>query len=315
MYQSRCFRGSAGRLGCISCHDPHVHVGPDERVAYFRDRCLKCHQDRGCSLPAEERRPRGDSCIDCHMPPYGSSDVAHTAATDHRVPRRPGPAAAARPGRPPGGGAWFGLPVRPFQGEGKRPNDPEVGRDLGIALVMLNLQGKAPPGAFSNQAVALLDAALRDDPADLEAGEARGHALTLQNRRAQALAAFEAVLDRAPDREAALAGAAQLAMDLQKHDLSLAYWRRAVAINPSLPDYRARLVALLVRKQAWDEVRAHCPTWIGLDPENAEARMVWINCLLRAGDRDAAREEFARVEALRPPGLDKFRAWFAEQMR
>ena len=45
MHASRCFRASEGRLGCISCHDPHVLPAPKERVAYFQTRCLACHSD------------------------------------------------------------------------------------------------------------------------------------------------------------------------------------------------------------------------------------------------------------------------------
>ena len=29
MHESRCYRASQGRLGCISCHDPHVLPAPE----------------------------------------------------------------------------------------------------------------------------------------------------------------------------------------------------------------------------------------------------------------------------------------------
>ena len=51
LHLSRCFQASAGKLGCLSCHDPHVAVGPDRRIAHYRTRCLTCHQQHGCSLP------------------------------------------------------------------------------------------------------------------------------------------------------------------------------------------------------------------------------------------------------------------------
>ena len=70
MHESRCFRDSRGRLGCISCHDPHRLPAPEEKVAYYRRRCLECHADRGCRLPPAIRlaRSREDDCIGCHMP-------------------------------------------------------------------------------------------------------------------------------------------------------------------------------------------------------------------------------------------------------
>ena len=95
MYESRCFRASRGKMGCISCHDPHGLPAPAEKVAYYRDRCLECHAEKGCRLPRPERLARGrdDSCIECHMPRSPNEQVPHTATTLHLIPRfmdRPG---------------------------------------------------------------------------------------------------------------------------------------------------------------------------------------------------------------------------------
>ena len=70
MYESRCFQKSSGKMGCISCHDPHELPAPREKATYYRDRCLSCHDKNGCSLPKAERvfEGRDDRCVDCHMP-------------------------------------------------------------------------------------------------------------------------------------------------------------------------------------------------------------------------------------------------------
>ena len=95
MRQSRCSIASGGRLGCISCHDPHRLPDPAERVSFYRDRCLTCHADKGCSLPEDARsaKGRGDDCISCHMPRSTTSDIAHTSQTLHDLarPERPSP--------------------------------------------------------------------------------------------------------------------------------------------------------------------------------------------------------------------------------
>ncbi len=90
---SRCYRESSGRLGCISCHDPHRLPGPEERVAHFRGRCLECHTDRGCSLPGAARLARSpdDDCTACHMPRRSTTTIAHTAQTLHSIPRHAPP--------------------------------------------------------------------------------------------------------------------------------------------------------------------------------------------------------------------------------
>ena len=90
MRESHCFKASGGRLGCISCHDPHRAPEPEEKVAYFRHRCLECHANRGCSLPASVRLARNpdDDCTSCHLPRSNRSHTLHVASTNHRVPRR-----------------------------------------------------------------------------------------------------------------------------------------------------------------------------------------------------------------------------------
>ena len=96
MHESHCFLASGGRLGCISCHDPHRAPEPEEKVTYFRDRCLKCHANRGCSLPVNVRlgRSQSDDCTGCHMPRSKDSNTIHVAVTNHRIPRRADEAAS-----------------------------------------------------------------------------------------------------------------------------------------------------------------------------------------------------------------------------
>ncbi len=98
MKQSRCYQESQGRLGCTSCHDPHQTPAKQERVAYYRHKCLQCHQQPECSLPLAVRltRSRDNDCISCHMPAATGRDIVHVATTDHgpsgsEASRRPSP--------------------------------------------------------------------------------------------------------------------------------------------------------------------------------------------------------------------------------
>ena len=85
MNNSRCFQASEGKLGCISCHDPHRKPDPQEVDAFYRVRCLNCHQQQSCSADEPLRRARDDSCIACHMGTTDVSDIAHSSQTDHRI--------------------------------------------------------------------------------------------------------------------------------------------------------------------------------------------------------------------------------------
>jgi predicted CXXCH cytochrome family protein len=318
MHQSRCFQRPVGTLqmGCTTCHDPHVHIGPDRRDEHYRAMCLKCHdvaaRQSGCSLPLQQRKqtsPR-DSCIVCHMPRYGASDIPHTAATDHRILRVGKPTgrheSASRPG---------GTPLVSFYRGREGVDDDEDDRGRALALMKLALLG-APGSARSlGSVVGILDGALRRDPDDLPAGEARAYALALQERAIEALAAFDAVLERAPERELALVGAALTATPLQLTDTELGFWRRAVAVNPSAAGYRESLVRLLVKKEAWEEALAESQAWIRLDPLSAEARAARVACLLAAGNKAEARAELARIEALAPSNLRELRIRFEKRLR
>ena len=87
MRDSRCFRVSNGKLGCVSCHDPHASVPEAEAESYYRNRCLECHSQQGCALPEPQRAVKNDSCIACHMPRVGDNDIPHVSQTNHAIPR------------------------------------------------------------------------------------------------------------------------------------------------------------------------------------------------------------------------------------
>lgn len=314
MRSSRCYPGrpDMGRMLCVSCHDPHVAVAAEERVAYYRGRCLQCHQDEGCGLPRAVRLKRqgDDSCIACHMPRFPTADIVHTAATDHRIPRGLSPAP---------------LKEQPHSDEEDQSLEPfhsypaedeaEVQRDLALALVEMMKHNEASPELYSASAESLLDSAVRRDADDVPAWEALGSTRMMRHHGPEALAALENVLCRDPNRETALSAAATLAWNVGRREESLAYWRRTIAVNPWLPAYRRSLTQLLLHLQQWDEAWSSLRAWRRLEPMSLEARQTWIKLLLSEGKTSEAHKEFARLEALNPPGLASFRKWFNERMR
>jgi predicted CXXCH cytochrome family protein len=301
MHLSRCFQDSAGKMGCLSCHDPHVAVGPEQRVAHYRARCLACHQQDSCSLPSDVRRHKqaDDSCIACHMPRYGAADIVHTAATNHRIVRQaPSPAApkadkeTGRQGdkeKEKGASAFLSPPLLvslsssfvPFERtDGDRP-EVERQRDLGIALVQLIFWDKLDLLSCPLSPLPLLEQAVQYDPDDVDAWEAKGGALLLQRRYRESLAAFETVLVHSPRREKSLARAAGLAKQLLQREAARRYWQQAVAVNPWMANYRHSLALLLAEQEAWEDCRQQCEAWLRLDPTSAEARTLLARCQAR----------------------------------
>jgi tetratricopeptide (TPR) repeat protein len=321
MHASQCFQKSDGtaKLGCISCHDPHRQLEPQERVAFYRQRCLKCHAETAsvpdrpaCALaPAQRRRQNPqDSCIACHMPRYRSEDVVHQAATEHRIRRRSGNPneAASRPARDQVG------PVVHFHLGQVKPDDPDRSRDMGIGMVRL-LAEKQLPAWQIDPAIQLLDEAVRRCPDDLPAWEEKAKALTLEGRKGEALLALETILAREPRREISLMLAASLAQAMEKEDDAARYWKRAVDINPWAPEYRGALSTLLAGRQDWKDAQVQCAAWLRLDPGNMEARQLWIMCLAKEGKRTQALAELLRIEPLRPSHLKELKKLLADRGR
>jgi Flp pilus assembly protein TadD len=305
MHESRCFRDSGGRLGCISCHDPHRRPSPEERASYFRERCLECHADRGCRLPEATRRARvrGDDCTGCHMPRSESSDVAHVAVTNHRIPRR----ADARAQSPTGTGAPSSgerplvLFHRDLMDEHQRV---EAERDLGVAL------SKIGPEAAS-MALPLLDAALSSRPDDLVARQAKGTVLGRLGRFEDGLAAFRTALAQDQDQELVRMGAVDLAARAGRRQDAIADLRRVIAINPWRAAYRMDLAALYFDQREWPDAASACREALRLNPADVETRKLLVRCYLHLESLEAARAEFEALLGFDPPDREELIRRFA----
>lgn len=99
MRLSKCYRSSAGKMSCITCHDPHFQPSAAEAPAYFREKCLTCHTEQSCKLPLATRQNQTppDNCSGCHMPKRDVKVISHSVLTNHRIvttPQEPFPEAA-----------------------------------------------------------------------------------------------------------------------------------------------------------------------------------------------------------------------------
>jgi Flp pilus assembly protein TadD len=88
--QSLCYVASGGALSCLTCHDPHRRVPPEERAAHFRAACRTCHRPDACGRPHTAGAADAGDCVSCHMPKRRTQDVVHAVMTDHLIRRRPG---------------------------------------------------------------------------------------------------------------------------------------------------------------------------------------------------------------------------------
>lgn len=318
MQSSRCFAASNGRLGCISCHDPHRSPPPAGKAAYYRNRCLACHDTKGCSLSSAERvaRGRGDDCISCHMPRPKIKNVPHTAATDHRILRKP----TSQPARLRD---TTGQPTEsplidyhwPLLTDEERR---DAARDIGVA------QGWAARGLKSSpqvaklaaiQALPLLESAVREHPDDLDAREFLGHALEILGRGEDAVRSFEEITRIEPNRELALRSAGRLLMSLHRPELARKKFESAIAINPWRAHYRLAHANACSQAREWQAALAACQDALRLNPEMIEARSLLIKCYLQSHQSEPADAEFQILLRFYPASREVWQKWYDDQKR
>jgi predicted CXXCH cytochrome family protein len=85
LLRSECKKKSGDHLTCTTCHDPHGSPAPQDKVAFYRQRCLQCHNSSGF---AEQHHPENLDCTACHMARPPSNDIAHEQVTDHWIKKR-----------------------------------------------------------------------------------------------------------------------------------------------------------------------------------------------------------------------------------
>jgi Flp pilus assembly protein TadD len=309
MYLSRCFRGSNRQLGCISCHDPHSLPPEKEKASYYRDKCIRCHEQQGCTAPESDRRktsPR-DNCIQCHMPRFPSSDIAHTAATDHRIRRWP--VKSVLEAKSLGAGE---MPIVNFYQEFMNPKDPKTSRELGVALVDLVQKNQDGGRHTAELALPYLEESTKETSQDVAALLARANALWLLDRRKEAGAALDRALVLAPNSETVLFTVGFSASAVDDLDSASDFWKRAQAINPWEPSYHAHLAQQLSKHQDWPRAIAECQAALRLNPADADTHRYLLLCWMRTGEIDQARRELDIAIALNPDQTDQLRQWFEQ---
>jgi hypothetical protein len=180
LLQSECKKKSGDRLTCTTCHDPHRSPSAEQRVGYFRGRCLTCH---GTPSFVSKHHPDQPDCSGCHMPREKSADVAHEQLTDHRIQIRQ--LLSLDQGAPHTGdlAAVGGGPVSD--------------RELGLAYFQFAEHGDVQAG---HRAMQLLEQAERrsDEQADPDLHTALGFMEQLSGDRQAAMREYQAALRANP---------------------------------------------------------------------------------------------------------------------
>ncbi|MFO0869732.1 MAG: multiheme c-type cytochrome [Pirellulales bacterium] len=254
MHASRCYQASDGRLGCVSCHDPHEVPSDESRADYYAVRCQRCHADPACTLPEPQRRqpPALGSCIACHMPRLRAVDVPHTTQTDHRVVRHgsqadsPSATTPADSASPPHNSlARVAREWRIFEDQIVTLPAWEIERARG--LVEAQLAERQGDQELARQAAARLRGTRAVLPEDGELLDALAVCALLDQRPAEAAELWAEAARVEPRRQSALQSLMIYWMDRGETTRAVEYARRLVAVAPWQAATQARYSVLLER--------------------------------------------------------------------
>ena len=293
MRDSRCYAESEGRLGCISCHDPHRLPAEDARDAFYRQQCLKCHTSDDCREPMPHRIARHDSCIVCHMPHRDSNNISHVTQTDHRILRQ----AVEGSGTDQKGQ----VQLRFFDEAHKRMPEWEQNRALGVAIwSYLSKKGQQSPPDLSG----LLESALAVHPSDGLVLSTLG-ALAMQHGRTQRAVQYLTKAQSVPlAEEPAVAGLLDLAYQQANWAQSLEFVDRCIEIDPGHPGYHAIRADALMNSGRLKEGITAAEKSLELDPTRIAVRAWLANAYEKDGrkaDADAMREIVRRMQTAKVP--------------
>jgi predicted CXXCH cytochrome family protein len=288
--QSRCFRES-GRLSCLSCHDPHRRLPPEERASHFRTVCLGCHEATVCSGQQHTTGGRDQAdCVACHMPKRRTQDVVHVVMTDHRIGRQPGGPELLAPleERDPA------IETVDFYDSSTAPKGAEG--ELFRLMPLLRGGRDRDPQILARFAQAMAAA----KPQELEPWFDLANAEANQQQWAKLEATCRTILERAPSQPMALAwlGLARGGLDQKKEAIALL--RRAVALAPDRSGLHVHLGLALLRDGNEDAAIAELERATTLRPNLAAAWLHLGAIHARRHETAAAILAYRRTLALEP---------------
>jgi predicted CXXCH cytochrome family protein len=210
---SKCKRTSGDKMSCTSCHDPHYTPAPQERLAFYRGKCLTCHSDAAFST---SHHPENPDCTSCHMPRSGAENIPHVAWTDHRIRKVPGAAADSIKDLGEGGTL---TPIF---------SPSATNRDLALAYYNAVLEGNF---ALQQEAYQSLEEIRPEITGDKEALNALGIISEKRGDYKQATELFEQALKLDPQNLVAISNLGTLRAKSGDLQGAIALWRPAFERN------------------------------------------------------------------------------------
>ncbi len=260
MEASRCFRESAGKLSCLTCHDPHEQPRLLEATAYYRAKCLTCHNEQSCPLPLKVRLAQNPSndCAGCHMPKRSATQISHSALTNHRIPAREGelPPAVAQ-------NEIDGVVVA------NQPGNRQV--QLSKLVLLQGYRELAQKNAgYQPRYLSLLDELGRTQPDNTTVEAALGNRAFADGREEEAVAHLRRAL---PDGNPAIyLELGQALAKLGRTQDAIEFLKRGVERDPYNAVMQKTLILQYINSKSYSEARRLMEQYVAAFPEDAFMR-------------------------------------------
>ncbi len=262
MQASRCFRASNGKLGCLTCHDPHVQPGKAEATGYFRAKCLTCHTDQSCKLPIAVRAAQtpANDCVACHMPKRSIEQISHSALTNHRIPARSGEPVLPFPQTELAGL----IVVNPV------PESPVKLSPLLRLRAYGDLAIKDP--TYLGRYSALLDELSKTDSQEPLVQSALGHKALAEDRNDDAVAHLKLALPL--DNSTVYFDLGQALAKLGQTDDSIKYLKKGIAADPYNAVIQKTLILQYINLKSYTDATVLIKQYVETFPEDAFMRNI-----------------------------------------
>jgi predicted CXXCH cytochrome family protein len=267
--QSQCSRQSGGRFWCGTCHNPHggQQALQPNRAQALRQVCLSCHSDLFAAGP----RPAGlahhqpaAECVSCHMPRLRPTNVAHSAITDHSIPRIPRAQQPERAPQPDHGAA------NPQPKAWREPDATLASRDLGLAYFDLAASTHGAPDL--QQAYQILSRLPPNTRQDAAVEADLGSLLSAQGEAQLAVQMFARAAAQEPSNARyvyCLGAALERAGKIEEAVKEL---KRSIELDPSQPDAYLELAQLYRKAGREAESRNALREYLKFMPQNMQLR-------------------------------------------